>query len=77
MVYGAYLNDLNREILNALQAGGEVYLSNAILDGTYVLRACIVNFRTRMADLEALVETVIRTGRAADARMRPLSLKEK
>jgi aromatic-L-amino-acid decarboxylase len=72
-----YLNDLNREILNALQAGGEAYLSNAVLDGTYVLRACIVNFRTRLADLEALVETVIRTGRAVDARMRPLSLKEK
>ena len=72
-----YLNDLNREILNFLQAGGEVYLSNAALDGTFVLRACIVNFRTRQPDMKALVEAVIRAGRAVDARMRPLSLREK
>ena len=72
-----YLNDLNREILNSLQAGGEVYLSHAVLDGTFVLRVCIVNFRTRLPDLEALVEMVIRAGRAADARMRPLFLREK
>ncbi len=67
---GSYLNELNREILERLQAGGEVYVSNAALEGTFVLRACIVNFRTRLADMDALVEIVVRTGRAADVRMR-------
>jgi len=66
-----YLNELNREILNRLQAGGEVYVSNAVLEGAFVLRACIVNFRTRLSDLETLVETVVRTGRIVDSRMRP------
>ena len=66
-----YLNELNREILNRLQAGGEVYVSNAVLEGAFVLRACIVNFRTRLSDIETLVETVVRTGRIVDSRMRP------
>jgi glutamate/tyrosine decarboxylase-like PLP-dependent enzyme len=66
-----YLNDLNRELLNRLQAGGEAFVSNAIIEGAFVLRACIVNFRTRWADIEALVEIVIRIGRTVDAQMRP------
>ena len=69
-----YLNELNREILNRLQSGGEVYVSNAVLEGTFVLRACIVNFRTRLEDIETLVRIVTRTGRDADERMRPLHL---
>ena len=67
----AYLNELNTEILERLQKGGEVYVSNAILDGVYVLRACIVNFRTTLADIEALPEIVIRVGRQVDEQMRP------
>jgi len=69
-----YLNELNREILNRIQSGGEVYVSNALLGDTFVLRACIVNFRTRLADMDALVEVVVQTGRSADARMRPQQL---
>jgi len=69
-----YLNELNREILNRLQSGGEVYISNVVLEGVFVLRACIVNFRTRLEDIEALVRIVTRTGREADERMRPLHL---
>jgi hypothetical protein len=66
-----YLKELNREILNRLQAGGEVYVSNAVLEGNFVLLACVVNFRTRLKDIKALVEIVIRTGRDIDAQMRP------
>jgi aromatic-L-amino-acid/L-tryptophan decarboxylase len=70
-----YLNGLNRETMNRLQASGEVYVSNAMIDGSFVLRACIVNFRTELADIEALPEIVIRFGRAVDAEIRPPSLK--
>jgi len=70
-----YLNDLNREILDQLQIGGEVYVSNAVLDGTYLLRACIVNFRTRLEDIQALPEVVVRVGKMLDARMRPEQLR--
>ena len=51
-----YLHTLNREILNRLQVGADMYVSNAVLEGTYVLRACIVNFRTCLADMDALIE---------------------
>ena len=71
----AYLNELNREILNRVQSGGEAYVSNAVVDGRYVLRACIVNFRTALADVEALPEIVARIGRRLDAEMRPRPLR--
>ena len=67
----SYLNDLNHEILNRLQAGGKAYVSNAVINGMYVLRACVVNFRTTLADVEALPEIVTRMGRAVDAELRP------
>jgi glutamate/tyrosine decarboxylase-like PLP-dependent enzyme len=66
----AYLNRLNEELLNRLQKGGEVFVSNAVVDGKYVLRACIVNFRTRLSDIEALAEIVVRQGREIDGEMR-------
>lgn len=58
-----YLNTLNEAILNELQTGGEVFLSNAIVKGQYSLRACIVNFRTSKKDIEEIIEIVIGTGR--------------
>ena len=39
----AYLNQLNREVLTRLEKGGEAFLSNAVIDGKFVLRMCIVN----------------------------------
>jgi len=69
-----YLNDLNRELLTRLQQGGEAYLSNAIVDGKYALRACIVNFRTTPADIEALLPLVLRLGKEVDATFRPTGL---
>ncbi len=69
-----YLNDLNREVLTRLQQGGEVYLSNAIIGGKYALRACIVNFRTSLQDVEALLPIVVRIGNQADKALRPASL---
>jgi glutamate/tyrosine decarboxylase-like PLP-dependent enzyme len=59
----AYLNELNTALVGELQAGGEVFLSNAVIDGRYALRACIVNFRTRPEDARAAVEVAARVGR--------------
>ena len=58
-----YLNALNEALLNHLQQGGELFLSNAIVKGKYCLRACIVNFRTSMADIEEVINIVVRDGR--------------
>jgi aromatic-L-amino-acid/L-tryptophan decarboxylase len=60
----AYLNILNEALLNELQKGGEVFLSNAIVNGLYCLRACIVNFRTSEKDIEEIIKIVTREGSA-------------
>jgi glutamate/tyrosine decarboxylase-like PLP-dependent enzyme len=60
----AYLNELNSALVTRLQANGEFFVSNAVINGSYVLRACIVNFRTDRVDVEALPDLVVRTGRA-------------
>jgi aromatic-L-amino-acid/L-tryptophan decarboxylase len=62
-----YLNTLNAELLTRLQKSGEAFVSNAVIGETFVLRACIVNFRTSLEDIEALPGIVIRLGREVDA----------
>ena len=57
-----YLNTLNEVLLDKLQQGGEVFLSNAIIKEHYYLRGCIVNFRTSKKDIEEIVEIVVREG---------------
>ena len=64
-----YLNHLNERLLERLENGGEVFLSNAVLDGRYVLRGCIVNFRTSEADVRAIPEIVVREGAAIHAEL--------
>ena len=70
----AYLNQLNTELLTRLQNSGEAYVSNAVIGGKFLLRACIVNFRTSLADIEALPGIVARIGREADAALRSAKL---
>ena len=65
-----HLDALNRELLDRLQRGGEAFVSNAIVAGRYVLRACIVNFHTARADVEALPEIVARIGQTVDTELR-------
>jgi aromatic-L-amino-acid decarboxylase len=57
-----YLNKLNQELLNRLQSGGEVFPSNAVLNGNFLLRVCIVNFRTKFSDIKSLPAIVLREG---------------
>ena len=71
----AYLDKLNLELLTRLQNGGEAYLSNAVVDGKFALRACIVNFRTSLADIDVLPQIVIRIGRQVDAELRTQNLR--
>jgi glutamate/tyrosine decarboxylase-like PLP-dependent enzyme len=66
-----HLDALNRAVLDRLQRGGEAFVSNAVVGGRYLLRACIVNFHTAPADVEALPEMVARIGRTVDVQLRP------
>jgi glutamate/tyrosine decarboxylase-like PLP-dependent enzyme len=65
-----YLNKLNEELLLRIEKSGEAFISNAIVDDKFVLRLCIVNFRTSLSDIEALPELVVRLGRQTDALLR-------
>jgi aromatic-L-amino-acid/L-tryptophan decarboxylase len=58
-----YLNGLNKETLSRIELGGEAFLSNAVVEGKFALRACIVNFRTSLEDVEAVPELIVRIGR--------------
>jgi glutamate/tyrosine decarboxylase-like PLP-dependent enzyme len=62
-----HLDTLNRQLLDRLQRGGEIFVSNAVIADRYVLRACIVNFHTTQADVEATVEIAVRVGREVNA----------
>ncbi len=66
-----HLNALNRELLDRLQRDGELFVSNAVIGGRYALRACIVNFHTEVADVEAVPEIVARVAQGIDAELRP------
>ncbi len=70
-----YLNDLNRTVLDRLQRGGELFVSNAVIRGRYLLRACVVNFHTTADDVEAVPTIVVREGRRIDEEMRPVALR--
>jgi aromatic-L-amino-acid/L-tryptophan decarboxylase len=68
-----YLNSLNEELLNELQKGGEVFLSNAVVSDKYCLRACIVNFRTSRQDIEEIIEIIVREGERIHKRLQSKS----
>jgi aromatic-L-amino-acid decarboxylase len=57
------LNALNERVLRDLQQSWRAYVSNAVVGGRFLLRACIVNFRTTSADLRVLCDAVVDIGR--------------
>ena len=61
---GDALNTLNREILYRLHEEGIAVPSLTTLNGRVALRVAITNHRTRREDLDALVDAVVRLGRA-------------
>ena len=56
------LNRLNESLLTALQVDGRVYPSNAVVDGRFCLRTCIVNFRTEAEDLDRVLDVATELG---------------
>ena len=62
---------MNQHLLTAVEKSGEAFLSNAVVGGRFLLRACIVNFHTSLGDIEALPPLLSRLGKEADALLRP------
>ncbi len=54
------LNRLNQDLLARVVASGDAFLSNAVVDGRFALRACIVNFNTAEDDVDALPALIAR-----------------
>ena len=52
------INELNKDILHKIFHSGKAFVSNAYVNQVYLLRACLVNFRTRERDLDTLLELV-------------------
>ncbi|GAC1456646.1 MAG: pyridoxal-dependent decarboxylase [Gemmatimonadaceae bacterium] len=69
-----YLNELNARIVTAIRLGGHAFISNAHVGERFMLRACIVNFRTTLANVQALPKLVVLLGRDLDAQIRPTEL---
>ncbi|HEY6567732.1 MAG TPA: aminotransferase class V-fold PLP-dependent enzyme [Actinomycetota bacterium] len=65
-----YLSTLNQRIMTEIQLDGRVFCSNAILDGKFTLRTCIVNFRTEAEDVELVLEVAAELGTAIDRDLR-------
>jgi aromatic-L-amino-acid/L-tryptophan decarboxylase len=70
-----YLNHLNTRLMTEIQGDGRVYCSNAVLDGLFTLRACIVNYRTEADQMDLLLDVAQELGSALDATMRPEGLR--
>ncbi|HEU4543642.1 MAG TPA: pyridoxal-dependent decarboxylase [Jiangellaceae bacterium] len=62
----SYLDELNEQIIYAVQRAGRAYPSNAVVAGDFAIRACLVGYRTEAEHVEALVDDVIRFGRQLD-----------
>jgi glutamate/tyrosine decarboxylase-like PLP-dependent enzyme len=60
-----YLQRLNQDLLNRVERSGEAFLSPAMVNGRFALRACIVNFRTSLTDIESLLPMLARHGHEA------------
>ena len=56
------LHALNNEIMLRIQESGVAVLTDTTLNGRYALRAAIANHRTTRADLDVLVQEVLRWG---------------
>jgi glutamate/tyrosine decarboxylase-like PLP-dependent enzyme len=65
-----YLNELNTALLSNLQSGGELFVSNAVVNEKFVLRACIVNWRTTDEHVRAVPGIVARVGKQLHGHMR-------
>jgi aromatic-L-amino-acid decarboxylase len=69
-----YLNELNARIVTAMRLSGRAFVSNAHIGEKYLMRACIVNFRTTVADVELVPQLAVELGRELDKKFRPKKL---
>lgn len=57
------LNALNEELLMRLQERGIAVPSSTVLNGRFAIRVAHVNHRTKLKDIETVVQSVVEIGR--------------
>ena len=65
-----YLNELNKALQARLEVSGELFVSNAVIEDRYLLRACIVNFRTSSKDIAEIPGIISRHGQQMHEELR-------
>src|SRR5881409_3538297 len=58
------IDAFNEQLLIALQRDGSSYLSNTTLGSRFVLRGCVLNYRTTLRDMEILLDDLRRVARS-------------
>jgi glutamate/tyrosine decarboxylase-like PLP-dependent enzyme len=56
------LDLLNTRVMQAVQAGGDAFLTQTTLRGRFALRACVLHYGTTEADVVALLDAVRQAG---------------
>jgi aromatic-L-amino-acid decarboxylase len=54
----AALDDLNRRVMEAVNARRRVYITNTIARGRFLIRICVLSFRTHMDRMEMAMEDI-------------------
>ena len=52
------LNELNRELLHAINNRQRIYISTTTIQGDFILRICVLSFRTHMDRMEKALEDI-------------------
>jgi glutamate/tyrosine decarboxylase-like PLP-dependent enzyme len=56
------LDQLNARLLDALKDTGRAFLSSTRLGGSFAIRMCFVNWRTTAADVDEIIDLLVRLG---------------
>lgn len=59
-------NEFNRRLCEAIQRDGEIFISSTTLNGRYILRLAVLNFRTHLNHIERLLELLEHHARRLD-----------
>jgi aromatic-L-amino-acid/L-tryptophan decarboxylase len=55
------LNALNRDLLDRINARKRVMMTPTIIDGEFIIRICVVSFRTHMDRMQMAMEDIRRS----------------
>jgi len=54
----AALDDLNRRVMEAVNARRRVYITSTIARGRFLIRICVLSFRTHMERMQMALEDI-------------------